>query len=54
MARTTVSHPRGRERGGFWAGVTFASGLEQEMPPKWAADTEPHAEGESQEASPLS
>ena len=37
--------PRGRESRDFWAGVTCASSLEGEMPPKWAADTEPHTRG---------
>ena len=40
-----MSQARGRESGDFWAGVTCASSLEGEMPPKWAADTEPHTRG---------
>lgn len=40
-----MSQPRRRESGDFWAGVTCTSGLEGEMPPKCAADTEPHTRG---------
>lgn len=40
-----MSQPRRRESGDFWTGVTCTSGLEGEMPPKCAADTEPHTRG---------
>ena len=48
-----MSQPGRRERGGFWAGVTGASGQEREMPPD-GPQTQSHTHRGGQEASPLS